>query len=186
LENNDPSMTHLDLAKSASFGMKSQEYCKRIGEALKTNTHCVSVNLSGCSIDSTGAKYLAVGIAENKTVREMDLSANKIGNDGSQELAEALKTNCGINEFNIIGQPGAFGESCLEVWLTMLQDHNISLRKIIWRLDSRKSFSINKLIVRNNTIKKTLDEGKNIEDTVAAGVFTVPENANCDVSFLKE
>jgi Ran GTPase-activating protein (RanGAP) involved in mRNA processing and transport len=152
--------------------MKQQEFCQRLGAALKTNTHCREINLSGCSIDSTGAKLLAEGFANNKTLRVVDLSANKIGNDGSQAIAEALMTNCAINEINLLGQPGAFGESCLgkkrkktlvtllffkkrgpaEVWLTMLSDYNISLRKIIWRLDSRKSFPINKLIVRNNTI----------------------------------
>jgi hypothetical protein len=96
-----------------SFAMKQQEFCQRLGAALKTNTHCREINLSGCSIDSTGAKLLAEGFANNKTLRVVDLSANKIGNDGSQAIAEALMTNCAINEINLLGQPGAFGESCL-------------------------------------------------------------------------
>lgn len=43
-----------------------------------------------------------------------------------------------------------------------LFSYNVTLTKIIWRLDSRKSFAINKLIVRNNTIKKFLAEGKDV------------------------
>ena len=186
LEQNDPGMTSLNLEKNVTFQMKQQEYCARIGAALRTNTVCREINLSGCSIDSTGAKLIAEGMAENKTLRVLDLSSNKIGNDGSQAIAEALMKNCSINEINLLGQPGAFGESCLEVWLTMLSDFNISLRKIIWRLDSRKSFPINKLVVRNNTIKKFLDEGKDLSQGQKDGLFKVPDTANCDVSFLKD
>ena len=112
-------------------------------------------------------------------MRTLDLSNNKIGNEGSQAIAEALKSNSTINEINMIGQPSGFGESCLEVWLKMLEEHNISLRKIIWRLDSRKSFPINKLIVRNNTIFKWLGEGKSAVTGQEQGVFRVPPNANC-------
>jgi Ran GTPase-activating protein (RanGAP) involved in mRNA processing and transport len=186
LEQNDPGMLTLTLEKNVSFAMKQQEYCARIGAALKTNTVCREINLASCSIDSTGAKLLAEGLAQNRTLRVLDLSANKIGNDGSQAIAEALMTNCSVNEINLLGQPGAFGESVLEVWLTMLSEHNMSLRKIIWRLDSRKSFPINKLIVRNNTIKKFLDEGKDLAQGQKDGLFKIPEKANCTVDFLKD
>ena len=132
LEQNDPGMTTLNLEKNVSFAMKQLEYCQRIGAALRTNTVCREINLSGCSIDSSGAKAIAEGLAANKTLRVLDLSSNKIGNDGSQAIAEALQINCALNEINLLGQPGAFGESCLEVWLTMLSEFNMSLRKIIW------------------------------------------------------
>ncbi len=55
----------------------------------------------------------------------------------------------------------AFGEPCLQGFIDMF-GYNVTLTKIIWRLDSRKSFAINKLIVRNNTIKKWALEGKDL------------------------
>jgi Ran GTPase-activating protein (RanGAP) involved in mRNA processing and transport len=60
--------------------------------------------MAQCEIDSNSAKLLAEGIAENKSVRVVDLSKNKIGNDGSQAIAEALMRNSKINEINLLGQ----------------------------------------------------------------------------------
>jgi len=176
----------LMMDKNISFAMKQREYCERLGKALKRNTHIVELRMSQCEIDSSSAKLLAEGLAGNKSIRLVDLSKNKIGNDGSQAIAEALMQNCKINEINLLGQPGAFGESVLEVWLTMLSEYNMSLRKIIWRLDSRKSFPINKLIVRNNTIKKFLDEGKDLTQGQKDGLFKIPDKANCSVDSLKQ
>lgn len=176
----------LKLEKNVTFAMKQYEYCQRIGKALATNKTCTEISLPGCEIDGRGAQAIAEGLAKNRSVRILDLSSNKISNEGSTAIAEMLKTNFSINEINLLGQPHPFGESCLEVWLNMLESYNISLRKMIWRLDSRKSFPINKLIVRNNTIKKFLDEGKDLNEGQQGGLFKIPETANCDPSVLKE
>ena len=56
----------------------------------------------------------------------------------------------------------AFGDACLTSFVDLF-DFNVTITKIIWRLDSRKSFAINKLIVRNNTIKKWVNEGKSVQ-----------------------
>ena len=186
VEENDPSMTVLNMNGNVSFVMKHREYCERLGSAIAKNTHLKELRLSNCEIDSVSAKFLAQGLAVNKSIRVVDLSKNKISNEGSSEIAEALKKNATINELNLLGQPHAFGESCLEVWLNMLTDYNISLRKIIWRLDSRKSFPINKLIVRNNTIRKFLDDGKSLEEGQKEGKFKIPDTANCDPQSLKD
>jgi hypothetical protein len=83
-------------------------------------------------------------------------------------------------ELNLLGQPHQFGDACLESFVQVgwrasvlccactemhtiqMFNYNVTLTKIIWRLDSRKSFAINKLIVRNNTIRKFLSEGKDV------------------------
>ncbi len=69
-------------------------------------------------------------------------------------------------------------KNSLESWLSLFE-FNISLRKIIWRLDSRKSFPINKFLVRNNSIKKFVDEGRDTTD------LKVPATANCSLESLK-
>ena len=95
---------------------------------------------------------------------------NKISNEGALALAEALKTNTRLIELNLLGQPHQFGDACLEGFINMFH-YNVTLTKIIWRLDSRKSFAINKLIVRNNTIAKWLSEGKDVSSLI-------PEHCN--------
>ena len=100
----------------------------------------------------------------------MTLDNNKISNEGALALAEALKTNTRLIELNLLGQPHQFGDACLEGFINMFH-YNVSLTKIIWRLDSRKSFAINKLIVRNNTIAKWLSEGKDVSSLI-------PEHCN--------
>ena len=72
-------------------------------------------------------------------------------------LAHAMRENCTIREINLLGQKKAFGDACLQAFIDMFE-YNVTLTKIIWRLDSRKSFAINKLLVRNNTIKKNIEE----------------------------
>jgi hypothetical protein len=45
------------------------------------------------------------------------------------------------------------GDGCLDAFLSMFET-NITLLKITWRLESRKSFALNKLITRNNEIDR--------------------------------
>jgi hypothetical protein len=46
-----------------------------------------------------------------------------------------------------------WGDKCLDDFLEMFQS-NITLLKINWRLESRKSFALNKMITRNNEIDR--------------------------------
>merc|ERR1719443_1007620 len=55
-----------------------------------------------------------------------------------------------------------FGEDTLEHFITMFND-NITLTKIQWRLESRKSFMLNKLQTRNVEIKKRQDKGEDCD-----------------------
>jgi hypothetical protein len=90
-------------------------------------------------------------------------------------IAMALRTNTRLTELNLLGQPSAFGDSCLEEFVALFS-YNVTLTKIIWRLDSRKSFAINKLLVRNNTIIKWLSESKDVSSLVPASC-NIPELA---------
>lgn len=104
---------------------------------------------------------------------------NKITNEGATAIAQALRLNKSLRELNLLAQQqAAFGEPCLQQFIDMFEN-NVTLTKIIWRLDSRKSFAINKLIVRNNTIKKWVLEGKSVQDIY-------PKGANIPIESLKE
>ncbi len=182
---NDPNFSVLDLSGNTVFSMKKKEYCEMLAEALKvrmgvfwfvvcfcltffllqTNTHITQVRLAKCTLDAQDAKQIGSGLAVNDSIELLDLSQNKINNDGAKAIALALRTNTRLTELNLLGQPSAFGDSCLEDFVALF-DYNVTLTKIIWRLDSRKSFAINKLLVRNNTIAKWLSEGKDVSSLI--------------------
>lgn len=161
LKANDPTLSVLDLSGNTIMSMKHSEYCAEIAEVLRTNTHVKEINLGKCEIDTADAIKIADALAVNDTVEVLNLEKNKITNEGATAIWEALKTNKRLTELNLIGQPHQFGDACLEACINMF-DYNVTLSKIIWRLESRKSFPINKLIVRNNTIAKFLLEGRDV------------------------
>ena len=47
---------------------------------------------------------------------------------------------------------------------------NVTLLKIVWRLESRQSFALNKKLVRNNDIDKRIRDGKDYADLLPEGV----------------
>jgi len=161
LESNDTAMTELDLSDNSSYKMKSVEYTKRIGEALKTNTNLKKLTLKGLEVDDAGVAVIADGLTHNKSVNTLVLEKNKIGSVGAEAIANALKQNTTLTELNLLGNK-EFGEQCLFSWIGCFE-YNVTLTKIIWRLNSRQSFSINKCIARNVEIQKKLKEGKNID-----------------------
>ena len=50
----------------------------------------------------------------------------------------------------------------MDAWLAAFND-NVTLTTLKWRLDSRKSFKLNKDITRNNSIVKWRADGKDWE-----------------------
>ena len=56
-----------------------------------------------------------------------------------------------------------FGEQCLTAWIDCF-DYNVHLVKIIWRLNSRQSFKITKLISRNIEIQKKIALNKECDE----------------------
>ena len=44
------------------------------------------------------------------------------------------------------------------------EQYNTTLRNIVWRLESRQSFKINRMLTRNKDIYRRLQEGRTLED----------------------
>ncbi len=168
---NDAKLDVLDFSGNTMFSMKHREYAKELGAVLAGNTHLKELHLKSCDLDKVDVQALMEGLSRNQTLTVLDLEKNKIDNEGAAALAVALRENSGIRELNLLNQAGrAFGDACLTAFVDMFE-YNVTLTKIIWRLDSRKSFAINKLLVRNNTIRKNLDEGRDVSKII-------PSNCN--------
>jgi len=162
LESNDAELTELDLSDNSSYKMKSLEYTKRIGEALKSNTNCKKLILKGLEIDDQGVAVIADALSVNTGLNLLVLEKNKIGSIGAESIANGLKQNTNLIELNLLGNK-EFGEQALFSWINCFE-YNITLTKIVWRLNSRQSFSINKCIARNIEIQKKTKEGKNVDN----------------------
>jgi len=143
--------------------MKCAFYTEAIGKALQTNTHLTSLTIANVGINDTNVVHIAHALHVNNTLTYLDLSSNKFGTEGLIALSDALKDNRGLIELNVIGQSKDFGENALSHVSDMLE-HNITLKKIGWRLHSRQSFRINNQITRNNEIERRLLSGMSVDD----------------------
>lgn len=132
---------------------RPEEYTKQLSAALKTAKYLKQLRLEGNGLGDREAAVLAEGIAANTSLQVLDLQKNRIGNDGGSALAKGIAKNSSLIEINLMNQPSRWGDSCLDSFLAMFET-NITLLKITWRLESRKSFAINKLITRNNEIDR--------------------------------
>ncbi len=176
---NEPTYTIVNFNENTVFAMKHSEYCEALFAGLSTNTHVTEVHLKRCALSTFDMNFVAKALTKNTTIRVLDLENNKIDNNGAIVLAEGLMSNSTLIELNLLGQGSEFGDPTLTAFVQLF-DHNITLTKVIWRLNSRKSFAINKLIVRNNTIKKWINEGKNVRSIL-------PGRCNvADLSLLME
>lgn len=103
-----------------------------------------------------GAEAIGKALAQNSTLAILNLSKNNIKQIGATAIAIGLKSNRSLRQLNLLNQKSVnFGDSVLTAFVDMLEE-NVTLQKITWRVDSRKSFAINKLCTRNNEINRCL------------------------------
>lgn len=155
LRDNDPTLTKVDLTKSSVFSMKVAEYTTSFAEVLKTNTHLKELILANCGIITSGAIEFAEALKVNSTLTRLDLANNRIAGEGAIAIAEALKENSTLLELKLLGQNVKFGENVMSAFVDMFE-HNTTLLNIIWRIDSRQSFTINKKLSRNKEIERRI------------------------------
>jgi len=110
---------------------------------------------------------------------------NRISSTGVVALVKGLAENKALLQLNLLSQSkGAFGDACLTDVINMFEK-NVTIRKITWRLDSRKSFAINKLIVRNNDIHRRVSSGRDVSELLPGSVNSVPPGARVELEVVK-
>ncbi|CAK9045930.1 unnamed protein product [Durusdinium trenchii] len=138
----------LDLTKNASFCMKSLENTIALSEALKKNTVIKTLVLRECEITDAGAEALGQALAENQTIEDLDLQQNHLSNAGVISLANGLRSNRSVKTLNLMTQNHKLSEDALEGFINMFQS-NVTLTKLMWKVDSRRAWELSKLITRN-------------------------------------
>jgi len=177
----DASMTALEAPGNSSIKMKSKEALEKICEPLKKHKCITKVDLSDCEITDDGCVVLGELLKENHVIEELNLAKNKISSEGAKTLADALITNKGVRTLNLMQQAVTnFGEDTVDRFITMFND-NITLTKILWRVESKKAFILNKLQTRNVEIKKRQDKGEDfnsyLPDHMKQGAVAPPAEA---------
>lgn len=143
----------LDLTKNASFCMKSLENTIALSDALKKNTVVKTLVLRECEITDAGAEALGQALAENQCIEELDLQQNHLSSRGIISLAQGLRSNHSVKTLNLMTQNHKLGEDALEGFIAMFQS-NMTLTKLMWKVDSRRAWEVSKLITRNVEIAR--------------------------------
>ena len=152
--------------------MKGAELAPHLAAALKANSTCSDLNLTGCNLDDGMVEPLAAVLATNSTLTLLNLEANKVNNDGAVMISTALKTNRSLLTLNLLNQKGTrFGDTTLGEFTQTLEASNVTLLKIIWRLESRQSFRLTKMLTRNNDIDRRIKTGKEYESLMPEGAL---------------
>ena len=148
---------------------RPDEYTAQLSAALKKNKYLKQLRLEGNGLGDRDCAVLAEGIAANSCLQVLDLQKNRISNDGGSALANGIAKNTSLIEINLMNQPARWGDGCLDAFLAMF-DSNVTLLKITWRLESRKSFALNKMITRNNEIDRRKKCGMAYHDLLPAAL----------------
>jgi hypothetical protein len=159
LKANAADFTSLDL--SGSFTLTPEQACA-IAEALEVNTHVTELHLRSVRLTNVFAAAAAKMLRVNHTLRLLDLEDNKIDSDGIEEIGAALAENRGLIEMTLLKNREP-GEKALSVLIRSF-DSNTTLQRINWRLTSRQSFALTKLLSRNVEILRRKEAGLDYSD----------------------
>jgi hypothetical protein len=69
----------------------SSSVCYMLRDALRKNTTITKLNLSDNKIDKHGGAALGALLAHSKTLKELNLRSNALGEEGAHDLAEGVK-----------------------------------------------------------------------------------------------
>lgn len=174
---NDPSLTTIDISNNAAFQIKAEEYTTQLSNALKKNKYVKELRLENCGLGDREGILLGEALAENTSLVLLDLCKNKINNEGGSALARGLTHNKSLVTLDLMSMAKTrWGDQCLECFISMFE-HNITLLKINWRLESRKSFALNKMLTRNNEIERRKKSGMPYQDCLPTSLKTASNGA---------
>ena len=153
--------------------------CAHIKTLLATNKSLTTLNLEANKIDSEGSILIAEGIKANTTLTTLILLGNgPFGESCMDAWLDAFTDNitlvdrpseidarwswrCHVLQDDVSSSPPL--QKPVETVLVRPRSRRRPQVHVKWRLDSRKSFKLNKDITRNNTILKWKAEGKDWE-----------------------
>lgn len=101
LRSNDPSLVELNLNNLKNISI--ERLCE-IAETLRTNTHLEKLHMSNTGLTDNVARVIASSLAENKTLKVLNLESNFISGQGIVNIVAAINVHQAITEFKISNQ----------------------------------------------------------------------------------
>lgn len=148
LRSNDPSLVELNLNNLKNISI--ERLCE-IAETLRTNTHLEKLHMSNTGLTDNVARVIASSLAENKTLKVLNLESNFISGQGIVNIVAAINVHQAITEFKISNQrPQVIGIRN-EMAIAALVRENKSLLRFGICLDVRCArIHVSDYIQRNN------------------------------------
>lgn len=153
---------------------------KHIGEVLE-KLNAKTLNLSNNKIGDEGAADLARGIAQNLTLTEVNLENNEVSDAGAAALAATLQQKPAIIALNLSGNRISQGgvRALADV---LASDRNFSELSLARNaIDDSSAADIARLIKGNNTLTTVRLDGNKLTD---AGVATIADALAASKSVL--
>ena len=126
--NPNPSFLHLIKEFDISGNQLKVEFCREFSEFLTHHSSVTSIHI-GSTIDCKGCAFLARALSKNASLVELDLSDNKIKDEGAACVWESLKLNNTLQKidmsWNTIGDESckalaqALGMNQTVTWMNM-------------------------------------------------------------------
>jgi Ran GTPase-activating protein (RanGAP) involved in mRNA processing and transport len=122
---NDPRLTSLYLMRTRSF---DEDAARSLGQALAENTVLEELHLSSHSVSSAQAKFLAVGLEKNRSVRYVSIGNSTFGDAAVVELCSCLKSCISLETLDL-EKKGLTAASCKNLCEAILE--STSIRKVM-------------------------------------------------------
>ena len=107
------------------------------------------------------------------------LRQNHLTTTGAISIAKGLATNERLKSLNLMNQNHKISEEALESFITMFQT-NLTLVKLMWKVDSRRTWELSKLITRNVEIGRRKASGSSIQDLLPAKLRSQGQEGESD------
>ncbi|CAF1667628.1 unnamed protein product, partial [Adineta ricciae] len=94
----------MDHQNDRTLFCSMQNICRRLNQILSTYQRyqtLTALYLSGNRIGDEGAQHIANALRTNTTLTTLDLSGNEIGDEGAQHIADALRTNTTLTTLHL-------------------------------------------------------------------------------------
>ncbi|KAJ3278512.1 hypothetical protein HDU76_009862, partial [Blyttiomyces sp. JEL0837] len=151
LQNNDPSLTSLDLKDCQVFTIT---HGTALASALATNTYLKELNLANTKTQTITASDLAAALKVNKTLEVLNLESNAIAPAGIKALAEALESNSSLLELKLSNQKSPAGTDAEQAFTRALQKNQTLVKLGLLIRDVASRNSVDRAITRNKEIAR--------------------------------
>ena len=105
----------LDVVVVAKSGIKFHNGAGLQDRLNSLNAWCkmIVLRLGGCDLGDDGTREIAAALRVNSTLQTLNLGGNRLGADGAREIAAALRVNSTLQTLNLIINPSKYCPPCL-------------------------------------------------------------------------